>query len=240
MANRNTLKNKVVINIGATRRRKVASKKNRRSLGQPSPPHQPIPPPPRLPPPQVIYSVNPSLDPFAVRQQLQQQSQLRVNQDLLLNTLRSAMTPHELQQSLSPMEEPKLKAINLFPPLKPLDKPEGSLHLSLSPKEQQEEKEAAKASSSSSSPIVEPSSSLTASAASSSIIPGTPTPSFIRTAQGSIKIRNPNTNRYIAYRGKAYKELVKAGKIMDVYPPEELMGGDEEEEDVLEIPLEPR
>lgn len=91
ISSKNTLKNKVIINIGSNRSRRNNSSK------KPQPKKEESKKQMFSAPPQIIYNtVNPSIDPFAMRQQLatqslQYQNQLKVNEDLI-KSLRSEMS----------------------------------------------------------------------------------------------------------------------------------------------------
>ena len=207
-----TLKNKVIINIGGRSQGGVKKAPVERRQATAQPPTQP-------PAPQVIFNaINPSLDPFAIKQQLatqqlQHQTQLKVSQDLV-NSLKN-----ELQGLKDVRNEPAMKTLNLAPSHVGSSKLDESVHVSLNP----EDNWLTSPSSSSSPEYQTPLAAASAYSEKTAIVP-----SFVKTPAGSLKVVNPKTNRQITYRGEVYKQLVKDGVIIDTYVPNEFAYDDDE------------
>lgn len=205
VSSKNTLKNKVIINIGSNGRKKRVKRGSNRVLNQRNLPTPPAPP--------IVYNtVNPSSlfnDPFGIRaqiatQQLQANNQLKINSDLVKS----------LQMDLSSVKdvrnEPLRRNLFMSPDASPLPKVnETFVNL----------------------PPVDEYSSSASSSSTSAAGPILQTPveaTFIKTSQGSIKVINPSTGRPVAYGGATYKKLVKDGLIDHSYPPEDIFDKDED------------
>ena len=207
---KNSLKNKVIINIGtSTRRRKIKSKTKTESKNVVN-----------QPPPNIIYNtVNPSVDPFGMRnqiqaQQLQSQNQLRVNSDLL-QSLRNdiAIAQNNISEMKDVRNDPIRRALFLSPELIRQPRVDDTF-VDLPPVD------------------VELPSSTSASSSSSSTEMGDiqelpKLPIFVKTSTGSVKVINPITRREIDYGGQRYKDLVRAGVILPGYPPDGFFGNEE-------------